>query len=297
MLKKYTTPQLAGFIAAILALLLVAGGVIVFLFTRSSPAPQPLAAADTATRDAARASEDEAAPSDAACITDLDNPNGKTAVPGGTGAAVPAPTAQAAAIPDALNDALTAGGYSAETPDACGARQLIVVESMGSAATVRFYERTHDGWQEDESLACDGYVGVNGTTPDMHEGGGAAPQGLFAVGSAFYQYDAPQTGLPAFAITDDAYWIDDPDREDYNTLHIGEDGSGHGEAMADIPYYRYGFVIQYNMPATGYARGSAIFFHISHDSPTQGCVTVDEDMVLAYLAKLDASMRPYILIL
>ncbi|MBQ2570033.1 MAG: hypothetical protein II573_06540, partial [Ruminococcus sp.] len=90
-----------------------------------------------------------------------------------------------------------------------------------------------------------------------------------------------------------------PDSPNYNQLVVGDEalGDDHAEHMSEISSYHYGFVIEYNMPPTGYAAGSAIFFHVSHDSPTLGCVTVSEQKVLAYLAKLDASKNPYILII
>ena len=58
--------------------------------------------------------------------------------------------------------------------------------------------------------------------------------------------------------------------------------------------YEYGFVIDYN-PDAVYNAGSAIFFHISYSS-TAGCVGTDKNMVLQYLAKLDSTKNPYILI-
>ena len=68
-------------------------------------------------------------------------------------------------------------------------------------------------------------------------------------------------------------------------------------AMSEIDSYRYGFVINYNMNPVVSGAGSAIFFHVSHNSPTAGCVSVSEDKVLDYLAKLDKSKNPYILII
>lgn len=278
MLKKLSAPQLAGVIAGVLAVLLIAGGVILFCVIRpSAPQPQPAATADMP-----QASADEA-----------NNPTSRNAVETTAVRRRSTPPTAPAALKSALKD----GGCSLSALEACGARQLIVVRPDGSEATISFFEQTEKGWQQDTALSCEGYVGVNGTTSDMYEGGGAAPQGLFAVGSAFYQDEAPVTGLPAFAVTEDTFWIDDPDHPRYNSRYIGEDGRYYGEAMAEIPYYQYGFVINYNIPPTGYAKGSAIFFHISHDSPTQGCVTADKEMVLAYLAKLDARLSPYILIL
>ena len=66
------------------------------------------------------------------------------------------------------------------------------------------------------------------------------------------------------------------------------------EHMIDYDVYRYGFVIDYNT-AAAYNAGSAIFFHIS-SNPTAGCIGTDESFVLGYLAKLDASANPFILI-
>ena len=315
MLKRFTTPQLAGIIAAFLAVLLIICGIIIYIVSQlPKPAPLPVATADSAAQIAARASADEPPARLPYHRTNLDkdtqpdpsSPAGNDGAvasaaantpPAGSNATVPVRKTTDKTTPAVLSEALAGSGYSAETLDAYGTSQLIVVTSFGSSAEVSFYERTYDGWQQDDSLTCNGYVGSGGTTPNMSEGISATPQGLYTIGSAFYQGDAPYTGLPSFAITEDTYWIDDPDRDDYNTRHVGADGSGHGEAMAEIPSYQYGFVINYNTPPTGYARGSAIFFHISHDSPTLGCVAVDEDMVLAYLAKLDASLVPCILIL
>ena len=154
-------------------------------------------------------------------------------------------------------------------------------------------------WAKDSSLTCQGYVGSNGTTDYMSEGASATPRGLYSVGEAFYQYDAPATGLDSFHITSDTYWVDDPDSDNYNKKVVGDEklGDDHAEHMSEISSYRYGFVINYNTSPTEYGKGSAIFFHVSHDSPTLGCVATSENMVLAYLAKLKASSYPYILII
>ena len=73
--------------------------------------------------------------------------------------------------------------------------------------------------------------------------------------------------------------------------------SARGATATTIDSYRYGFVINYNMNPVVSGAGSAIFFHVSHNSPTAGCVSVSEDKVLDYLARLDKSKNPYILII
>lgn len=290
MFKRLTPVQFLGVLLACAAVLALIGGIITFLMMRSgAEAPAPT----TATAAAAASPDEASAPA----------PD-KTAVPTASAASgeqssatnpAPVPTV----IPDALQALLDESGHTASELQELGAGQLVAVDSEGSSAEVSFYERTETGWQTDEALLSHGYVGANGTTSSMHEGGGATPQGLFHVGSAFYQDDAPQTGLDVFPITQDTYWVDDPDSPNYNQLVVGDDalGDDHAEHMSEISSYTYGFVIEYNMPPTGYAAGSAIFFHVSHDSPTLGCVAVSEQKVLAYLAKLDASKNPYILII
>ena len=122
---------------------------------------------------------------------------------------------------------------------------------------------------------------------------------MYAVGDAFYQESKPATKLNAFKITSKTYWVDDPNSKYYNKRVEGisnKDWSS-AEHMSEISSYKYGFVIEYNTNPIKKGAGSAIFFHISHNSPTAGCVSVSEDKVLAYLKKLDKSKNPYILII
>lgn len=300
MFKKLTVPQVAGIVAAAVAAVLLVGSGVLLLMTRS-------AAPETAAKEIAAVSA-AAAPSSAGISRPSDTTApAATAAPSAAAAqtqpasstAASAPGTSINAAPAALSTLLEQGGYRESTLRDYGAHQLIVVHSSGTTAEITFFEDTDSGWQQNESLTCQGYVGENGTTAAMSEQTAATPQGLYPVGSAFYQDDAPETGLDTFAITSDTYWVDDPDSAYYNQRVVGEDDKdwNSAEKMAEIPSYRYGFVIRYNDPPVGYGRGSAIFFHVNHDSPTKGCVTADEDMVLAYLAQLDASKHPFILIL
>ena len=198
--------------------------------------------------------------------------------------------------PDAMTDVLAQNGNSPEDLSSIGCRQLVTVSSYGSGAEIRFYELADNAWTEDESLSCSGYVGRNGVTSDMHEGGNASPKGLYHIGDAFYIYSQPETGLSSFQVTSDTYWVDDPNSVYYNQRVEGtanRDWSS-AEHMIEIPQYEYGFVIDYNTEAV-YNAGSAIFFHISYGG-TAGCVGTDRDHVLSYLSKLDASQNPYIII-
>lgn len=211
-----------------------------------------------------------------------------------TADATQAPAALSA--PDTMTEILAQGGSSLQQISDIGCTQLVTVSSSGSSAQLRFFSCENNTWTEDETLSCSGFVGRNGVTSDMHEGGNASPFGLYHIGDAFYINDQPATGLNSFRITSDTYWVDDPDSSHYNQHMEGtaEKDWNSAEHMIDISGYRYGFVIDYNT-AAAYGKGSAIFFHIS-SAPTAGCVGTDESSVLAYLAKLNASANPFIMI-
>lgn len=211
-----------------------------------------------------------------------------------TADATQAPAALSA--PDTMTELLAQGGSSLQQLSDIGCTQLVTVSSSGSSAQLRFFSCENNTWTVDETLSCSGFVGRNGVTSDMHEGGNASPFGLYHIGDAFYINDQPATGLNSFRITSDTYWVDDPDSSHYNQHMEGtaEKDWNSAEHMIDISGYRYGFVIDYNT-AAAHGKGSAIFFHIS-SGPTAGCVGTDESSVLAYLAKLNASANPFIMI-
>lgn len=177
--------------------------------------------------------------------------------------------------------------------------QLVVVRSMSNDAEVLLYETNDEGlWINNTALATNGYVGSNGVSDESYEGSYETPRGFFSIGDAFYRNSAPNTGLNSFKITEDTYWVDDPDSKFYNMRVEGAENMdwNSAEHMNSIANYEYGFVINFNMNPIIKRKGSAIFFHIG-SSPTAGCVAVSEQMVLNYLSVLDSSKNPYIMIM
>lgn len=177
-----------------------------------------------------------------------------------------------------------------------GCSQLITVVSEGTLADIRFYSCNNEVWEERSNLFSQGYVGRSGVCVDKREGDGCTPWGLYGIGSCFYIDKVPNTKLDVFQISDDTYWVDDPDSVFYNQRVEGTENKDWKSAEHMISYdvYRYGFVVEYNLLAK-YMAGSAIFFHIG-DRPTAGCIATDEEVVLAYLAELDKERNPCILI-
>lgn len=198
--------------------------------------------------------------------------------------------------PEALTELLDRNSTTYEDLARENCSQLVAVLASGTSARIRFYSCSDGLWQEIQDMSCTGHVGRSGVLSTKREGDGGTPAGIYAIGTAFYIQDAPETALEIFQITADTYWVDDPNSKFYNQRVEGTDNKDWSSAEHMIRYdaYRYGFVVEYNT-ACEYGAGSAIFFHIG-DHPTAGCIATNESMVLAYLAELDPSKHPHILI-
>lgn len=206
------------------------------------------------------------------------------------------PVGQTPTVPPAMEILLARGGVSAQTLAEKGCNQLVTVSATGTNATIQYFVCDDGAWEELTSLSNSGQVGRGGVTSNKREGDGCTPTGLYSIGSAFYIYNAPNTGLDTFEITKNTYWVDDPNSRYYNQRVEGtanKDWSS-AEHMIDYREYNYGFVVNYNTDCV-YNAGSAIFFHIG-SSTTAGCIATNQQVVLAYLAQLDKTQNPHILI-
>ena len=175
--------------------------------------------------------------------------------------------------------------------------QLVVVDDTSGTIRVHFFERSDSEWTELTGLSAQAWGGGNGIKPKQREGDKVTPVGQFPILDAFYIDDKPETGLDAFHITNDTYWVDDPNSVFYNQHVEGTQNMDWNSAEHMISYpgsYKYGFVIGYNLDCIP-GLGSAVFFHIAQRN-TLGCVGVSEENCLKYLAKLDKGRSPYILI-
>lgn len=212
-----------------------------------------------------------------------------------------APTVEDAAQPESLTRALEGMVSYEELQDKqCG--QLVVVQASGSNAQITCYQLDAGGLWQNAGLDCAGFVGKNGVSADSYEGSKMTPAGFFPVREAFYFNEVPETGLPSFQVTQNTYWVDDPDSPHYNQwVELDEAGGmekdfDSAEHMIDYPgSYEYGFVVGFNDDPVVPGKGSAIFFHIS-TSATLGCIATDRQHVLDILKFLDVNQNPYILI-
>ena len=198
--------------------------------------------------------------------------------------------------PQKLLDLLKKSNCSINDLQTKNCEQLITVTSDGNLAKICFFELQENVWCEVDNINCTGYIGKNGIKVNKSEGDKCTPAGLFGIGSAFYINQKPTTGLDCFKITEDSYWVDDPNSKFYNQYVEGTDKKDweSAEHMIDYSRYKYGFTINYNMEQKP-DLGSAIFFHTGN-SYTAGCVSAKEENVLNYLSLLNKTKNPYILL-
>lgn len=141
--------------------------------------------------------------------------------------------------------------------------------------------------------------------PVKKEGDGRSPVGVFKLGPAFGFEPAvgDQIKLDYFPLTDTSVCVDDGNSQYYNQLvdssKIAKPDWTSGEQMRQIPLYKWGSVIQYNMDHPVAGSGSCIFLHIwrGEDKGTAGCVALDENQLTAFLSQLKPAQKPVMAIL
>ena len=143
-----------------------------------------------------------------------------------------------------------------------------------------------------------GSIGENGfaSIGEKREGDGKTPSGIFTLGIAFGYDSWVATKMPYRQATDDDFWVDDVNSEDYNKWVKGEPNAASQEKMKrDDDQYKYGVVIEYNTHPIVKGNGSAIFLHVwKPGESTSGCVAMSEEMVLKILGWLDPDKKPLI---
>lgn len=195
----------------------------------------------------------------------------------------PAAARQQPVLPAASVSSRQASRSGCDVGAAAGARQVVVVRSSGTRATVRACSRTANGSYALDLGPYRGYVGRSGVTSAgaKREGDGATPAGVYPLRGGFGLRANP--GIPQgwFRVDGDDVWVDDPDSALYNT-HQTEPADGRwssAEQLANPPAYDYAQVIGYNESRRP-GRGSAIFLHVATGGPTAGCVSLPVSALL-----------------
>jgi L,D-peptidoglycan transpeptidase YkuD (ErfK/YbiS/YcfS/YnhG family) len=179
--------------------------------------------------------------------------------------------------------------------------QLIFVTNRDSSSfvvTIHALEKENGIWRL-VFPTFKGSIGERGfaAVDEKREGDGKSPTGIFPFGIAFGYDPSVETKMPYRQVTDDDFWVDDANSEDYNKWVKGKPKASSWEKMKrDDDQYKYGVVIEYNMHPIVKGKGSAIFLHVwNHGDSTLGCVAMSEEMILKILGWLDPVKKPLII--
>lgn len=135
------------------------------------------------------------------------------------------------------------------------------------------------------------------------EGDGRTPAGIYEMGPGFGFADKSSSRLDYFPLTDTSVCVDDVQSSYYNQLldsaKVPTVDWKSGEQMHQVPGYRIGSVVQYNMEHPVRGGGSCIFLHIwkNPNAGTAGCIAMQETNLKTILSWLNSRKNPMIVIL
>jgi L,D-peptidoglycan transpeptidase YkuD (ErfK/YbiS/YcfS/YnhG family) len=164
-------------------------------------------------------------------------------------------------------------------------------------ATVQAFAKTSTGWHR-VAGPWSAWIGRNGFAHpgQKREGDGKVPTGSYHF-SFFFGVDAnPGVRYPWRHAGPHDFWDDDSSSPRYNTW-VNDTHHSPGadpEPMDAPPSYDDVAVIAYNTARTP-ERGSAIFLHVTHHSPTSGCVALPRPHVIQLLRWLNPADHPRII--
>jgi L,D-peptidoglycan transpeptidase YkuD (ErfK/YbiS/YcfS/YnhG family) len=158
---------------------------------------------------------------------------------------------------------------------------------VDSTGTIRWI----DASGESHNSRC--ALGRGGIAEKGREGDGITPAGRYALRSVMVRTDRiamPQTTLPISKICQDDGWCDDPSSPDYNRRISTPHPASHENLWRDDELYNVIVEVGFNDDPVKTGRGSAIFMHIAKPGfpPTEGCVALDLEDLLALLKACDA---------
>lgn len=148
---------------------------------------------------------------------------------------------------------------------------------------------THGRLQCDETV-YDCALGRSGVTADKQEGDGATPLGQFTLRRVLFRADrlnAPTTALPTTPIKPNDGWCDAAADPLYNQPVEHPYPASAEHLWRDDNRYNLIIVVGHNDEPIVPGAGSAIFLHVAAEDfrPTEGCVALREEDVLAVLAQ------------
>lgn len=140
--------------------------------------------------------------------------------------------------------------------------------------------------------------------PQKVEGDSKAPAGVFRLGHVFgYDTNPPaDTSIPYRSITEDDYFVDDVQSDDYNRW-VRLDGNSEipqqmwnswEEMKRPDHLYELGAVVEHNVAPVVKGKGSAIFLHVwkARGVPTAGCTAMAKEDLASLIQWLEPIKNP-----
>jgi L,D-peptidoglycan transpeptidase YkuD (ErfK/YbiS/YcfS/YnhG family) len=139
-------------------------------------------------------------------------------------------------------------------------------------------------------------IGRGGVKPEKKEGDGRTPAGTFPLRQVMYRPDrlpAPETKLSLRQLSPEDGWCDDPKDAAYNRLVALPFSASHEKLWRQDNVYDVIVELGYNDDPVEPGLGSAIFMHVATPDyrPTEGCVALKLEDLLALLEKCDETAR------
>jgi L,D-peptidoglycan transpeptidase YkuD (ErfK/YbiS/YcfS/YnhG family) len=207
-----------------------------------------------------------------------------------------------------VGPAATGAGAQPSSPDLLVTRldglhdatQVISVTTAhyGSThATVRAFAKSAGGWKQ-VAGPWSAWIGRAGFARPGHkrEGDGTTPSGSYRFSFFFGVDPKPRVHFPWRHAAPFDVWDDDPASPRYNRwVDTRRHSAGRDpEPLHVQPSYDDVAVIAYNTSRIP-GRGSAIFLHVTHHSPTSGCVALPRPELLVLLRWLNPRDHPRII--
>lgn len=139
-------------------------------------------------------------------------------------------------------------------------------------------------------ITCQCALGRGGVigAAQKREGDGTSPLGKWRMKRVFYRPDRlvrPETDLPIVPLAEHDGWCDQPEHPLYNRPVRLPFEASHEKLWRDDHVYDLIVELSHNDAPVEPYRGSAVFFHLSHEDfrPTEGCVAIPLDYMNAVL--------------
>jgi len=177
-------------------------------------------------------------------------------------------------------------------------RQLITVSAASygaTTATLTTYESQGGKWIKVLG-PWTAHIGKAGLARPgaKREGDLHTPSGTFPISYMFGWQPNPGVKFRYRVAHSYDTWSDDSSSPYYNLwVDSRKQDPGAAPEQMNGKYYAYGVVIGYNTARTPH-RGSAVFLHVDHASPTTGCVTLPTGELLKVMRWLDPARSPQI---